>query len=213
MKAMKHSARFAQSWRAYLPVLLAGLVLLAANLGMAQEEDIAQYVGAYTIGASVVATLQWSIFYFGLYALGLYGSIIMQGRWAGFDATLLGWLVGLWLGGIAISGVVFYRIYPPFHPGTVNWPALLLSMLLLFGWSLLLGTRAWADLSLQEAAITSLVIMLLCAPYLGPTVRVVQPNQKVSIRALSPNTLIDRCAPRLRWCSASPSIRNMLYWL
>ena len=149
-----------------------GLVLLAAGLAHAQDEDINQYIGGYSIIASVVSTFEWSLIYLGLYTLGLGAAIVLQQRWAGFDFTFMWWIIGLWLGGTVMSAVIYYKLFPPPHAGDPSLPATLLTMPLIFGWSMLLCTRSWADLSTKEALVASLLLMFLCAPYFGPTLRV-----------------------------------------
>ena len=151
-------------------------MLLVTALAHAQDEDINQYISSYTIISSVVETFTWSMIYLGLYALGLGAAIVLQQRWAGFDVTLMWWVIGLWLGGSVITGVAYYSVFPPLPPAHLGDPSLkatLLSMPLIFGWSMLLCTRTWADLMPKEALIASLAIMLLCAPYYGPNVRIV----------------------------------------
>lgn len=149
-------------------------ILLLTMLGMAlclavayAQDDIWQlgkeYQNSYTFGADLLNTLIWSMAYLLIYACALVLTLSYMQLFLGFDAGMYAWIIILWLGGLT-ANYIGYSLVPQWH-----FVAALIALPLIFGWSMLVGTRAFADLAPRHALTVSLVVALVCAPYFGPT--------------------------------------------
>jgi hypothetical protein len=141
---------------------LAFLLLLATTWAFAQEEEVNQYVGAFQIGRYIIGTLIWSAIYLVAYTVVLVLTLSYFRLFSEFDTDMLIWIGVLWIGGLVINGVAY-------HLGHSQFVSSLIALPLIFGWSTLIATRPFADLTWSDAAKISLVIALVCAPYFGPT--------------------------------------------
>jgi len=147
------------------------LLLLATALAVSAQTDdlLKEYMQPWQLFPQIVQTIVWSIIYLAFYAAALIISLSYLKLFQGFDTELLYWIGALWLGGMVLNALVY-------HFTSVSWQAALLALPLLFGWSLFINTRSWADLTVQNGLRVALVVALVCAPYFGPTWRIVPPN-------------------------------------
>ncbi|HEY3377492.1 MAG TPA: hypothetical protein VGL77_08360 [Armatimonadota bacterium] len=153
---MSRSARY------LLPLLL--LLALCASAALAQGEE-AEYMGSFNIFRDIVQTLIWSGIYIAFYAAALLLTLGYLRLFTGFETEMVIWVAALWVGGMAINAVAYGITHNHFI-------AVLIAMPLLFGWSVFINTRNFGDLPLPEATRVALVVMLVCAPYFGPTWRI-----------------------------------------
>ncbi|MHB9131870.1 MAG: hypothetical protein ACYDBB_12395 [Armatimonadota bacterium] len=156
--------------------VLAG-VLACVTAAFAQEDSIPN---PYSTFATILTTIVLFSVYLVLYAAGLMITLGYLNRFQGVDVMLLLWIAVLWLGGMGINFLAD-KISPQ-HP----FLAALITMPLIFGWSMLINTRSWADLTVEDAWKVSLVLALICAPYFGPTWQVKpppkpQPESRISV--------------------------------
>ncbi|HOF86581.1 MAG TPA: hypothetical protein PLZ36_00575 [Armatimonadota bacterium] len=163
MNSIRHAVRVVKSLLpATVPLLLAALALLP-RLAWGQEDDLG-YPNVYATVAQVVKTLMHSAAYLLVYAAALTLTLKSLNRFFEFDALLLTWIGALWLGGMAANALA-YAVAGSARP----WLAALVALPLIFGWTLFLCTRSWADLLLAGALRVAVVTALVCAPYFGPT--------------------------------------------
>jgi hypothetical protein len=173
--------------------LLVVALLCTATVLLAQDEDIVdlvnQYPAGYQLMPQLIETIMWSAAYLLIYAAALVAPLMLWQRFTGFDSTMLAWIAVLWLGGQGINALV-YRLTP--H----GWLAALIALPLLFGWTLFLATRSWADVLWRDALRLSLIVALCCAPYFGPTWRIKPPPPPATSRQLTPSatTATQLCA-------------------
>ena len=142
------------------------LVMLCLSLAYAQDDALElgkQYQNSYQFGADLLNTLIWSGAYLLIYAGALVVTLSIMQLFLGFDTSVYIWILLLWLGGM-MANYIGYSLVPQ-----SNVVAALIALPLIFGWSLLIGTRSFADLTLRNALTVSLWVALVCAPYFGPT--------------------------------------------
>ncbi|HPM25337.1 MAG TPA: hypothetical protein PLP66_15620 [Phycisphaerae bacterium] len=147
---------------AIAPLLLIALALLP-RLAWGQEDDLG-YPNVYAAFVQVVRTIMYSAAYLLVYAAALTLTLKSLNRFFEFDAQLLTWIGVLWAGGMAVNALA-YAVAGSARP----WLAALIALPLLFGWTLFICTRSWADLLLAGALRVAVVTALVCAPYFGPT--------------------------------------------
>jgi hypothetical protein len=150
------------------PGILLGLTILilyCAGGAFAQEEEMRTMNEGYRMLQQLIWTLMWSLAYLPIFAGGLIIPMYYLQRFSGVDSELLLLIAVLWLGGMG-ANYIGYAV-----GGEIRWLAVLIAAVILFGWCVLICTRSWADLSLKESLIIGAVIVILCAPYLGPTWR------------------------------------------
>ncbi len=140
-----------------------GLCALALSLVYAQDDLQQQYQSSYQFSAQLLNTLIFSCTYLFIYASALVITLYFLQLFPGFDFSMFAWIAILWLGGMG-ANYLAYTLAPSKH-----LPPALIALPLIFGWSMLICTRSFADLALSHAAIVSLVIALVCTPYFGPT--------------------------------------------
>ncbi len=162
----------------YTLLLIILCLLLCLTLAHAQD-DVWQtskdYQNSYKFGADLLNTLIWSCAYLLIYAFALILTLSYQQLFLGFDASTFLWIGLLWLGGM-IANYIAYALVPQIH-----FVAALIALPLIYGWSVLVGTRAFTELTPRQALRVSLVVALVCAPYFGPT------WQKPSLAPIDPN--------------------------
>lgn len=155
--------------------LMMAAVGLACAAALAQQEDVDTYMGTWTIFPMIIQTIIWFAAYLPIYAACLVVPMSYLQRFSGVDGNLLLLIGVLWAGGM-LADWIGYRI-----AGEHRWLAVLIAMPLIFGWCVLIGTREWADLSLQDAMVVGVVSAVLCAPYFGPTWRIQSPPKAPDI--------------------------------
>lgn len=143
-------------------VPLAWALLLLAAVAWGQDEEWKEYSSGFSLFSGLIPTIIWSSAYLLIYTAALVITLSYLQRFGGFDGDLFLWIGLLWFGGMVINAYA-YRV------AHVNWLAAILALPCLFGWSLLVSTRAFAELTVREAIKVSLVLALVCAPYFGTT--------------------------------------------
>lgn len=172
--------------------LLIGLLTFAASWAFAEGEDpfdvVHEYPQSYLFINHLMHTIVLSAAYLLIFAGVLVVTLSYLHLFTGFDESVLLWIALLWLGGLAINVLAF-------HITPSRLPAILIAAPLTFGWSLLLGTRSFADLLTRDALRVSLIVALICAPYFGPIVQL----EKVKTRDEMQSRLPARPALTVRW--------------
>lgn len=153
--------------RQYIFPLLLLLCAIVATAVLAQDEETLSksYLHAPATLGLIISTMLFTVGYLLLYAVAVVITLSFMQIFRGLDGEMLLWIGLLWLGGMG-ANYLAYRIT------ATHWLAALITMPILFGWSLLINTRPWADLTLKDAARVGVVVMLVCAPYFGPTWRI-----------------------------------------
>lgn len=171
--------------RFIVPLLL--VLLICTSVAYAQDEDIDGMIKTVAGAPSTVMvgmkTFMWIMMYLPIYAAALVVTLSYLRLFNGFDTDVLIWITVLWLGGIVMSYASHHLIHG--HVGAV-----LLSLPLLFGWGMLVNTRAFADLTVKDAWRVALVVTLVCAPWFGSWSlrRPVNPAMQMESRLVVPAT-------------------------
>ena len=147
-------------FRFLLPVL--ALCLLGATACAQDVGDSTQQ--AFTEGARDFVIFMWFACYLAAYSLVLPITLSFLQLFRGFETELAYWVLSLWAGGMGIDYLVA-RICNHHH----QFFAALLALPLLFGWTVLVSTRRFADLTLDNAIRVGVVLALVCAPWKGPS--------------------------------------------
>ena len=149
-------------------------LLACTSLVLAQDEEIVTIKNSYALFPQIITTLVWSFIYIAIYAAAVLIPLGYLRLFNGFENEMLTWVGVLWLGGMAINALAYmlvgdhHRIF-----------AILIAMPLLFGWSVFVNTRNFADLVLEDAARVAIVVAILCTPWFGPTWRIHRPKATV----------------------------------
>jgi hypothetical protein len=146
-----------------VPLLAGAALLLLPRALWAQENDLG-YPNVYGTFNLIVKTILLSGAYLFIYAAALTLTLKSLNRFFEFDTGLLLWIAVLWLGGMG-ANAAGYALAGAHHPVL----AALVAIPLIFGWTLFVCTREWADLLLPGALRVAIVTALCCAPYFGPT--------------------------------------------
>jgi len=172
-------------------LLLVGLLVLCVSLVFAQGEDAMdlarEYKNTPLSGVSVLMTIVWSGAYLLIYAAVLGGTLAYLQLFPGFDAAMILWMLILWLGGM-VANFIGYAI------SDNHFLASLIALPLIFGWSMLVGTRSFADMLPRDALRISIIIAVLCTPYFGPTWQA-KPPQPVRNENIPPPVDEQGCLP------------------
>jgi hypothetical protein len=163
------------------------LLLCSATAALAQD-DIGYESGIHSFGM-LFHTIVWFIIYLVIYALALPIGLTTLGLFRGFESEFIYWVLLLWGGGMGIDYLV-YHMTGPKH----NILASLLALPLLFGWTLFISTRSFADLMFQSAVRIALIVALVGAPWMGPTWRMQMITDTSKDGSMRPAVI----APRLR---------------
>lgn len=149
-----------------LPLLV--VLLACATAAIAQDEEIEAYTKTWSAFPQIVNNFILSVVYLGIYAAS---ALIPMGYlkiYNGFETDMFYWIGALWLGGMAINALT-HAMFPS------HAVAVVLAIPLIFGWSLLMNTRDFADISFGDAWKIAAITAVVCAPYFGPTWRILPP--------------------------------------
>lgn len=190
-------------------VLVIGLLLLCvATVVFAQDDTeslIKSYAKAPSVGVGFIY-IAASALYLALYAGCLIVTCSYLQRFTGFDGWVLLWIGVLWLGGM-VANYLGYAV-----AGENKFLAVLIAAPLIFGWVVLISTRSWADLSLREALLAAAVIVVICAPYFGPTWPIIWPNRQKPEQQSEPEDETRLVLPARPQLALVPATPDDIFW-
>jgi hypothetical protein len=174
MRSMKH-VRNEWGWRL---VVIVGLLVLCVALAHAQADDVQTDVNQMHSGYSVIKdltlTLGFSVIYLTLYAATLGVTLAYLRLPVEVDQDFIIWILSLWGGGLVINALAFKLAGAMAHTAAISapwWLGALIALPLIYGWTVLISTRGFADLTLQDALRVAIAIAIVCTPWLGTTWR------------------------------------------
>lgn len=149
------------------------VLLCFATVALAQDEEINQYYSAFSGGKAIIMTIMWCVAYMLIYAGALVVTLAYLRLFEGFETETYWWILLLWGAGMVINTLA-YRITP------IPWIAALICLPIIFGWTLFISTRSFADLTVPDAIRVAVVVAICCAPYFGPTILLPPRQPKVT---------------------------------
>jgi len=125
-------------------------------------QDIDSPQRAMGNGLMGFVTFFYFVGYLIVYSLALPITLSFLQLFRGFETELVYWVLLLW-GGTMFTHYLVYKIT------SIHFLASLIALPLIFGWTVLICTRPFADLLLENAIRVGIVLALIGAPWLGPT--------------------------------------------
>ncbi|MHB9024609.1 MAG: hypothetical protein ACYC7E_10605 [Armatimonadota bacterium] len=164
--------------RSMLLLIFLMAFILLATVAPAQEEEAQTMLTGYSTVPMVIKTIFAFAVYLLIYTIALIVPLSFLQRYTEFEVVYLFWVPILWLGGMGAN-------YLAYLVTDHRLAAALIAMPLIFGWSMLINTRPWADLTARNALWVSLTLALVCAPYFGPTWHM-KPPPKIETESVLP---------------------------
>jgi hypothetical protein len=170
---MRNVTREHTGWAGRLALLIV-LVLLCVALAHAQGDDLSKDVSDYHSGFSVLKglalTLGYAAIALTLVAAALGVTLAYLRLPVEIDQDFLIWLGTVWGGGLVISIFACKALAAMTHVDALavpGWQAALIAIPCLFGWTVLMSTRNFADLTWGDAWRVAVVVAVVSAPWFG----------------------------------------------
>jgi hypothetical protein len=191
-------ARSQWAWRAAVAI---GLLLLCLALAHAQSDDPLsegkELYNGFSVMKDLTLTLGFSVIYLTLYAGSLGVTLSILRFPVEVDQDFIIWIVSLWGGGLVINALAYRFAGTLTHTTALTapqWLGALIALPLIYGWTVLISTRGFADLTWADAARVAVGIVIVCTPYLGTTWRFhPKPPPTPETRLVIPAPAMARC--------------------